>query len=241
MTRAYAINVGANTNEPGFRGPVYGDGRFVYLPIPETEATAESVPTYGDLDRELEYDIPESVHDRPVHLDPSFAGYPFCERDTYGDEHGVKAGRLSTLSAGDYCFFYATLTTAAEEPAEWIAPEWGAYLIGHLRLAADAVTDYAAAPSWLREHLAANAHRKRADPDAEVLLAGDPEASALYDRAIPLSSAAAGADANRLVTALSSDSGKGPWWRRPMGFDADATETLLSIREAGDRSRCFER
>jgi len=48
MTRAYAINIGANTNEPGFRGPIDGDGRFVYLPIPEAEATAEPVPTYGD-------------------------------------------------------------------------------------------------------------------------------------------------------------------------------------------------
>ncbi|MDY6819435.1 MAG: hypothetical protein SVG88_12300, partial [Halobacteriales archaeon] len=27
MVRAVAINVGANTNEPGFRGPIYPDGR----------------------------------------------------------------------------------------------------------------------------------------------------------------------------------------------------------------------
>jgi len=42
-----------------------------------------------------------------------------------------------------------------------------------------------------------------------------------------LSTPEAGADANRLVTELSSDSGKGPWWRRPMAFDAAATARLL--------------
>jgi hypothetical protein len=31
--RGLAINVGANTNEPGFRGPVDADGRFAYVPI----------------------------------------------------------------------------------------------------------------------------------------------------------------------------------------------------------------
>jgi len=72
-----------------------------------------------------------------------------------------------------------------------------------------------------------------------VLLAGDPDESALYDRAIPLSERDAGSDANRLVTDLSSDSGKGPWWRRPMRFDADGVEELLAIREERAVERCF--
>jgi hypothetical protein len=39
--------------------------------------------------------------------------------------------------------------------------------------------------------------------------------------------------ANRLVTALSADSGKGPWWRRPLRFDPEATTTLLDAAAAG--------
>ena len=39
--RSVAINVAANTNEPGFRGPIYGDGRFEYVPIPESEPVGE--------------------------------------------------------------------------------------------------------------------------------------------------------------------------------------------------------
>lgn len=49
--RSVAFNIGANTNEPGFRGPIYYDGRFVYVPIPESTPIPEdaAIPTYGDL------------------------------------------------------------------------------------------------------------------------------------------------------------------------------------------------
>ena len=236
--RALAINIGANTNEPGFRGPITGDGQFTYVPIPESKATGQQVPTYGDLNAELSWSIPEGVHDQQVHLDPSFPEYPHCEHYTYGDEHGVKAGPLSELSAGDYLFFYATLSTAGEA-AEWIAPEWGAYVVGHFRLAVDPVTEFEATAGDVRTALSTNAHRKRATPDERVLLLGSESESALYDRAIPLSAPDSGATANRVVTEWSSDSGKGPWWRRPMRFDAEATERLLRIRETGAVGRCF--
>lgn len=42
------------------------------------------------------------------------------------------------------------------------------------------------------------------------------------------------------MTGLSSDSGKGPWWRRPMRFDERGTETLLELERTGDRDRPFE-
>ena len=110
--RAIAINIGANTNEPGFRGPVFPDGSFEYIPIPESAPTAEGVPTYGDLAPHLRTPIPDEIADTPVHLDPEFPEYPFCERYSYGDEHGVKAGPLADLSAGDFLYFYATLSVA---------------------------------------------------------------------------------------------------------------------------------
>jgi hypothetical protein len=260
VTRGIAINVGANTNLPGFRGPVYPDGSFVYVPIPEREPTAEPVPTYADLD--LDYPIPEAVADTPVHLDPQFAGYAGCDRYTYGDEHGVKAGPLSSLDPGDYLFFYATLTTtpwpgAADDedddegdppagdgrdaPADddpttgesvgWVAPEWGAYLIGHFRVARALTGEaYRDLPPAERAVFADNAHVKRDPFDAKVLVAGD-EASRLYDRAVPLSAPDAGATANRLVTELSNDSGRGPWWRRRFWYDDEATDELLELSE----------
>ncbi len=237
--RSVAINVGANTNEPGFRGPIFADGRFEYVPIPESESTRPdaSVPTYADLD--LDTDV-GSVAETPVHLDPTFAGVHGSTSYTYGDPHGVKARPLLELGAGDYVFFYATLSTVEDDSAGWIAPEWGAYVIGQFRLASDPLdpTDGLTEPQ--RNRFEWNAHLKRDPFDAMVLLEGDADGSALYDVAVPLSRPTAGVDANRLVTELSSDSGKGPWWRRPMRFDQDGTETLLEIRSGGDPERALE-
>lgn len=239
-----AINVGANTSLPGFRAPVLPDGRFQYVPIPEREPTAQSVPTYADLDAALDgslaeslaWSIPPDYHDLPVHLDPEFATYPFCEHYTYGDEHGVKAAPLSTLEADDYLLFYATLSTV--EPAEWLPPTWGAYLIGHFRLAVDPLTaadieDLSAAELPRFQN---NAHLKRAAVDARVLLCGQPNGSALYDRVVPLSSRHGGTDPGWIVRELSADSGRGPWWRRPLRFDERALERLLVAVETAQKT-----
>ena len=226
VPRAIAINVGANTTLPGFRGPVTPDGRFAYVPIPEREPTGTTVPTYGDLSFPLSVDVRE-VADRRVHLDPEFVGVHGSATYTYGDEHGVKAGPLSTLDPGDSLFFYATLTLRGD-PAEApdVPPEWGAYLIGEFRVER-AITGetYRGLDGGEKERFASNAHVKREDFDAKVLVAGG-EGSRLLDRAVPLSAPEAGATAGPLVTDLSADSGKGPWWRRVLRYDAEATAEL---------------
>ena len=273
--RALAVNVAANTNEPGFRGPVYPDGSFAYVPIPEAAATLprdqfpvdEPVPTYADLD--LPFEVPDDLRGTPVHADPEFPGVYGRERATYGDPHGVKAGRIAALEPGDRLLFYATLTLRPhgwagpgdERPGDagvderdgaWLrergvavdddlAPDWGAYLFAGMRVervlsvgdgdeggeAVDRAAAAAAAPT--------NAHLKRDPFDARVVAVGDPDASGLFDRVVPLSAPEAGAEANALVTDLSSDSGKGPWWRRPMAFDEAATRRLLARIGAAQR------
>ena len=75
-----------------------------------------------------------------------------------------------------------------------------------------------------------NAHVRREPFDAEILVLGDEGESQLYDRAIPLGD---GIDANRIVMELSSDSGKGPWYLRPMEFGEEATSLLLETAEHG--------
>ncbi|WP_363463656.1 hypothetical protein [Halogeometricum borinquense] len=242
MTRALAINVAANTNLPGVRGPVYPDGTFAYVPIPERKPTRPdaTVPTYADIDPPVE--IPADARDVPVHLDPEFAGYPLCDRYTYGDEHGVKAGPLSDLDAGDWLFFYATLdlheatgngdTVDADDGTSYLAPDWGTYLIGGFEVdIAVTGSEYESLPASERARFATNAHVKRESFDAAVLVAGT-DRSRLFDRVVPLSTPEAGADANRLVTDLSNDSGKGPWWRRVLRFDAEATAELLRVIES---------
>jgi hypothetical protein len=235
--RAVAVNVGANTNEPGFRAPVDREGRFEFVPIPESEPTSEPVPTYDDLG--LSFDVPESVRDTTVHLDPAFAEYPHCESYTYGDPFGVKARPLLDLSAGDYALFYATLDTAADLP-DWHPPRWGAFLVGAFRLSGDPLSGeaYREGDAETRARFADNAHVKRETFDARVLLHGDPDESRLFECAVPLSAPSGGTDANHLVTDLSADSGKGPWWRRPLRYDAAATAALLdavaSVQAGGE-------
>ena len=233
MPRAVAINVAANTNQPGVRGPIFPDGRFEYLPIPEAEPTEREVPTYADLETTVE--LPDGADELPVHLDPEFAEYPCCERYTYGDPFGVKARPLLSLSAGDYVLFYATLSTDGKPNREWISPEWGTYIIGQFRLARDPISgeEFAGLPAETRAVFENNAHLKREEFDAKVLVEGRTGESGLYETAIPLSSPEAGATANRVVTELSSDSGKGPWWRRPMKFDEDGVAEILEMRDAG--------
>lgn len=233
MPRAVAVNVGANTNEPGVRGPLFPDGSFEFVPIPETEPTDGAVPTYRDLD--LRVDLPAGALDRPVHLDPEFAEYPRCERYTYGDPHGVKARPLLELSAGDWALFYATLAPrdesgtpvdGTEDHPDWVVPDWGAYLVGGFELARDPVPGdaYPDLAAKERAAFATNAHVRRASFDAAVLLLGT-DRSGLFDRPVPLSRDA-GTEPNDVVTDLSADSGRGPWWRRPLRFDAAATAAL---------------
>jgi hypothetical protein len=254
VPEAIAINVGANTTLPGFRAPLYPDGSFEYVPIPEREPTDRPVPTYADLP--VAVDLPGDLLDRRVHLDPCFREYAGCPAYTYGDEHGVKAGPIASLEAGDWLLFYATLdatreganppslggpTPGADDHPDWVPPDWGAYLVGAFRLDPAPVTgeEYAAMNAAARARYASNAHCKRATFDARVLATGDPDESRLFDRAVPLSSPTAGSDPNRLVTDLSADSGRGPWWRRPLRFDPAATDELLGIVARGP-DRAFD-
>ena len=258
MPRSVAVNVAANTNAPGFRGPVYPDGSFAYVPIPEPAATLprerypidELLPTYDDLD--TPFSVPTELRETPVHMDPEFPGVHGREHATYGDPYAVKAGRIADLSPGDWLLFYATLSLrpydwrgpggttvgdreADERDGDWLresdddlAPDWGAYLFAGICveqiLSADGDTLDRDAAAGL---VPTNAHLKRDPFDARVVVAGDPLVSGLFDRVVPLSTPETGANANEIVTELSSDSGNGPWWRRPMRFDATATATLF--------------
>jgi len=271
--RSVAINVAANTNEPGFRGPVYLDGSFAYVPIPESAATLprdrfpvdEPLPTYADLDPP--FALPDELRNIPVHADPEFPGVHGRERASYGDPHGVKAGRIADLEPGDWLLFYATLSL---RPRDWrgpgdervgdagaddrgggwlrergvavdddLPPEWGAFLFAGIRVDRTVSADEGGVVerAVAAEAASTNAHLKRDPFDARVVVAGDGDASGLFDRAVPLSAPEAGTEANPIVTDLSSDSGKGPWWRRPMAFDEAATARLLARIEQERRGR----
>lgn len=231
--KSLAINVGANSNTPGGRGPIYEDASFEFVPILEKEDYVTE-PTYADLG--LTDIRPTTVHDEAAHFDPEFPEFEYGQNYTYGDRHSAKTGRIADLVEGDVLFFYATLDYESDvEPAyDWINTGWGAYIIGHFTLECDPIheTDIEHVPPSTLERVQSNAHFRRDPPDAKYIVLGDPEDSVLYQRPIPLSGET-GAEPNQFVTVHSSDSGEGPWYRRVLEFDDQGTRTLLSLLDRG--------
>jgi len=225
--KSVALNIGANSDTPGGRGPIFADGSFRYIPITESDATVLE-PTYRHLG--LDETRPKAAHDSVTHFDPEFPELEYGQNYTYGDRHTRKTSEISKLNKGDVLFFYATLDYADDNNPEfdWINEEWGAYIIGHFRLERDPVPkdEYEEMPAEVKSQVGSNAHFRREEFDAEYIVLGDREQSQLYDKPIPLSGDT-GTAANRVVTSLSEDSGAGPWYRRPLPFNEDATEKLL--------------
>ena len=229
--KSVAINIGANSGHTGGRGPIYEDGTFRYVPIPEDNETVME-PTYRDL--ELGSIRPKSAENTVVHFDPEFPEVGFSERYTYGDRHSPKTDRLSELEEGDILFFYATLDYVGEDSPEhdWINEDWGAYVIGHFTLEYDPLSEdeYHSLPEEIKKKFSTNAHVRREVFDAESLVLGNPDGSRLYKTPIPLS-ADSGTEANQFVTEHSEDSGNGPWYRRPLKFDTEGTRALLRAQQ----------
>ena len=102
------LRVGIDTGSGGIQGPLFADGTFEYIPIPDGQAVDER--TYGNTigrhgRRFIDY-FPESrrarMADQPMHVDPEF------ETLTYGDPTAPKAG-LRHLEPGDLLVFYCGL------------------------------------------------------------------------------------------------------------------------------------
>lgn len=234
--KSVALNIGANSDTPGGRGPIYADGSFEYVPISESDDTVTG-PTFIDLG--LDATRPDSVSDTAVHFDPEFPEYSFGEEYSYGDRHSPKIDRIAELEQGDVLFFYATLdyTSEGEPQQEWINRDWGAYVIGHFTLERDPVSkeEYKSLPQDAKDRFRNNAHVRRESFDAEYLVLGDPDESRLYRTPVPLSGET-GTEANEFVTVHSSDSGGGPWYRRPLKFDEGSTERLLEAQKEYQRA-----
>lgn len=173
--------VGADTTNLGVLGPLYDDGRFEYLPIPEKSRDTDERESLGSW--ELRYDdrtaaeLASSITPRPVrepeltvegtelaewpvHHDPNFEALTYGEHRTSG-----YVSRLSGLEAGDVVGFYAGLRRPDGDRAH-------RYLIGYFTVASVAIVEPNASPAERRRILAAhpeNAHAKRARGDRPFL------------------------------------------------------------------------
>ena len=192
--RIYLANVGANASHP-FASPLFGDGVFEFLPIPEGERGLDASPhavRYGDLRshydaaRGLTRYLPERYAGYACHYDPEF------ETFTYGDmcDENARASGLRGLGRGDALLFVVRMERWREGRR---TKEFGFYLIGGLRVdwmlrgVTEALTGRDA------ERAAANAHVRKARADGDWngfwVFGGSPSLSRRFERAVPVNRA----------------------------------------------------
>ncbi|WP_018258626.1 Nmad3 family putative nucleotide modification protein [Halomicrobium katesii] len=175
MTVVFA-GVGADDSNVNAHAPLYPDGRFEYVPIPEKTPDTDESETYGSWalryddriaaeltdrldtypeDGSAETVRDEAVADWPLHRDPNF------EAMTYGEHRegfGQYVSRLSGLGEDDVVAFYTSLVEERSERKH-------RYLVGYFTVEGRTVIEPGDPTDLKREKLARhpeNAHAKRA-------------------------------------------------------------------------------
>jgi hypothetical protein len=162
---AFIANVGVNCSHR-VTSPLYGDGSFKLMPIPEAQPWAPPMVR-----------LAKAWGDRAVHLDPDLEGEP----RTYGDNcrRAPRAFVLRQAKPGDTILFLARLTPASGDP--------GFYLVGELVIE-EVIQDVTSDPG--RGWWDGNAHVRRARAtnswDAFWVFKGS-TSSGFYKRARPFS------------------------------------------------------
>jgi hypothetical protein len=172
---AFLANVGVNAGHAA-RSPLFADGTFALLPIPEPHRWRRPMLKLGDL-AELHVHAPVSWRERAVHLDPDLTS----STKTYGDNcrHAGRAFSLRRARPGDLIVFLARLHGRAP----------GFHLVGQLEIA-DALEDVGRDPG--RGWWDSNAHIRRARAtggwDSFWVFKGG-AGSRLFQRAVPFARA----------------------------------------------------
>jgi hypothetical protein len=143
----FLANVGVNSSHTA-RSPLFRDGSFTVVPIPERMKWRSPMLRLKDLPEIAEH-APEALRRIAVHLDPDFRSTD----PTYGDNcrRAARAYALRKAAPGDRIVFLSRLHPRSAPPAF--------YLVGEL-VVAEILPDVVAdpGPGWWD----ANAHVRRA-------------------------------------------------------------------------------
>jgi hypothetical protein len=181
--QAVLLRVGIDMGSGGINGPLFGDGSFEYIPIPDDQGADSR--TYGNTTgrsgRKLVDFFPLNrrarMADKPIHFDPEF------ETFTYGDPSRVKA-RLRRLDLGDMLIFYCGLE--GHEPENHPA----LYLFGYFEvLTAGRADEYS--PMEIQRYFSQNFHVRHRDVFEKqkhmLVLVKGTEHSRLLNKAVRIS------------------------------------------------------
>lgn len=158
--RAFLINVGVNCSHGDLRSPLFDDGTFTFVPIPEgpQSKSFDCIPRYRDIlpARALAC-VPSRYHEWRAHHDPEF------ETFTYGDhpQTSPKAALLKRVMPGDHMLFLARLVRWHEDAFRW--GEAGFYVIGFFVLEEVVWDVRTGTPKDEVQTMRRNAHVRRLD------------------------------------------------------------------------------
>lgn len=177
--KALLLRVGMDRGTGGALGPIFGDGSFEYIPIPEAVPTRSPL-TYATLPgrhvASLASLLPARLAGRHPHIDPDFA------TASYGDAAPRKRRQLLRLAPGDLLVFYGGLAPvgAEDRPRLFAIGSLRVRRVHHLRPRDIRRPD-------LQRKFGQTAHFLRRIRDPELaLVEGEAGTSRLFARAIPL-------------------------------------------------------
>jgi hypothetical protein len=185
--KALLVRIGVDQSYGGWNAPVDAEGRFVYVPIPETRGTlfhaslerrySEVLPSLqrfcGEHDCDLYGNLrfPQELLERSMHLDPDF------EYLTYGDEGSRRGAGMVDMSEGDLLVFYGGLRPVYHCEHKLIYALMGMYV-------AKVVVPVARVP---RQKWQENAHLRKANRgDTDIVLWAKPDVSGRFSRCVPI-------------------------------------------------------
>jgi len=104
------INVGANTSHRSIRSPLFPDGKFEFIPIPDFVLNnSKGGLKYCQLKSHNGIEITDVINkkhqDLCAHYDPEFESYTYGDYPTFHP----RAANLCRLSKGDFIFFFSRL------------------------------------------------------------------------------------------------------------------------------------
>jgi hypothetical protein len=177
------LRIGIDTGSGGIHGPLFQDGTFEYIPIPDGDGIDDRTygNTIGKHGKKLVNYFPKTrkvkVANQAIHFDPEFATF------TYGDPTPPKSG-LRHLQQGDMLIFYCGLEgwDFKSSPA--------LYLMGYFEVsAAGKASDFSA--NELKNLFGENYHVKHRGiyerQEKELVLVKGSSKSRLLDKAVCIS------------------------------------------------------
>ncbi len=179
--KAMLLRVGIDTGCGGTLGPIFEDGSFEYIPIPEGYSSKED-RTYGNTigvkGLPLSTYVPKKLKNIGMHFDPEFVSY------TYGDPTSKRRSLLK-LQKDDLLVFYAGLKPYNEKNGDAAL-----YIIGYFTV--EQVIDFNLLNSKETDKYCKifknNAHIKRDESFVDlVIIKGQKNGSKLLDKAIKIS------------------------------------------------------